>query len=81
MTTTFALKFRHTPAVETFATYEEALAAIHEVFDLAEVGHPGDISEGGERTLVWADAEAADGDDGSRAIAEIRVRHSAEVAS
>jgi len=35
-------------------------------------GHDNDLSEGGERTLVWETAGDAAGDDGSNAIASIR---------
>jgi hypothetical protein len=36
------------------------------------IGHPGDISEGGHRSLIWPSEEAAYNDDGSRAVGEIR---------
>lgn len=38
------------------------------------LGHAGDLSDGGDRTLVWESEAEADNDDGARAIAEIRRR-------
>jgi hypothetical protein len=34
-------------------------------------GHDGDLSEGGDRTLVWANEPDSENDDGYRAIASI----------
>ena len=64
---------------ETFGTYAAACAAVRAVYRSAVIGHEGDIARGGERTLVWADAETAKNDDGSRAIASIRVGHEVEL--
>lgn len=72
---TYAITWSHTSAVEKFDTYEGALAAVESVLSGAVVGHDGDISEGGERTLFWASEELAANDDGSRAAGSIRVRH------
>jgi hypothetical protein len=36
------------------------------------IGHPGDILEGGSRTMFWPSEEAAYNDDGARAVGEIR---------
>lgn len=36
-----------------------------------EIGHDGDLDDGGERTLVWAYAPDAADDDGTRAVASI----------
>lgn len=55
-------------------TYEEAVAYVQEQLPGCEMGHAGDITDGGDRTLVWVDEADAENDDGSRAIAEIRVR-------
>lgn len=66
---------------EAFDTYASACAAVRAVYRSAAIGHDGDITHGGERTLCWADATTAKNDDGSRAIASIRVGHEIEVTS
>ena len=73
--TTYTIKHSHGQTESGYATYEEAIAAVESVYSQAEIGHDGDISEGGERTLVWASAEDAEDDDGSRACCSIRVNH------
>jgi hypothetical protein len=75
MTNTYKITWSHTSAVETFDTYEEAVAAVEAVLSEPEIGHDGDISEGGERTLFWASSELATNDDGSRAAGSIGVSH------
>lgn len=61
---------------ERFDTYEEAAEAVLAVYGLgAVIGHDGDISDGGERTLCWRDEATAENDDGSRACATIRRKH------
>lgn len=55
-------------------TYDEAVDYVHQQLPGCELGHPGDITDGGDRTMVWVDEADAEGDDGSQAIAEIRVR-------
>lgn len=37
------------------------------------VGHDGDLTDGGDRTLFWASSSDADNDDGARAVGEIRL--------
>lgn len=56
-------------------TYDDAVAAIRSVYTDPEIGHDGDITDGGERTLVWRDLESSDDDDGARAVATIRRLH------
>ena len=52
-------------------TYKTAVAAIKAEYPSAVVGHDGDLSDGGSRTLCWADADDAANDDGSNAVASI----------
>lgn len=52
-------------------SYAEAVAMVQQHLPGCEMGHAGDITDGGQRTLVWADAADADGDDGSQAVAVI----------
>jgi len=37
------------------------------------VGHDGDLSCGGDKTLIWADEESAENDPGTNAIGSIRL--------
>lgn len=45
------------------------------VYRSAEIGHDGDISDGGETTLCWASAEDAENNPGVRAGAKIVKLH------
>lgn len=51
-------------------TYGAAVEAIQSQYVDAEIGHSGDLSDGGDRTLCWADG-ASSVDDGINAIAKI----------
>lgn len=75
MTTTYAIQWSHGQTQTGFATLDEAEAAVREVLSHAEIGHSGDLRDGGERTLFWASDEAARDDDGSRAAGSIQARH------
>jgi hypothetical protein len=75
---TYAIKWGHGQTDTGFASFEDAEKAVRSVLSEAEIGHSGDISDGGERTLFWASAEAAENDDGARASGSIVVRHPAE---
>lgn len=73
---TYAIQHSHGQTETGFVTYEAALAAVRSVYgEGCEIGHDGDISEGGERTLVWPDTDTAENDDGSRACCSIVARH------
>jgi hypothetical protein len=54
-----------------YETYEAAKDAVLESYPDAEIGHDGDISEGGDRTLCWATEDASIDDDGKNAICSI----------
>lgn len=72
METTYSIKWAH-GQMDSFDTYEEAVAAVHSVLGVkAEIGHSGDINDGGETSLFWADAEDAENDDGVRAKGKIQ---------
>jgi hypothetical protein len=73
--TNYALQYSN-GQTETYDTYEDAVAAYLTSRAHGVVGHSGDVSEGGERSLCWSSEELAKDDDGSRADASIRVRHS-----
>lgn len=56
---------------ESHDTYAEALAAVALEYEECAAGHDGDLTSGGDRTLVWAcEADSVD-DDGARAVASI----------
>lgn len=53
------------------AAYEDACAAILAECPDAEIGHDGDLTERGPRTLCWACEEDSVNDDGAHAVASI----------
>jgi hypothetical protein len=53
-------------------SYAEAIARVGELFADVVIGHDGDLSEGGDRTLFWASEEDAEEDPGARALGSIR---------
>lgn len=57
-----------------YDTYEEAVAAVLSEWPDAEIGHDGDIDDGGDQTLVWESEEESEGDGGQRAVASIHIR-------
>lgn len=56
-----------------YSDYDSAIQAIELEYPGCEVGHDGALTEGGDRTLAWSCADDADNDDGSRAVASIRL--------
>ncbi len=52
-------------------TYTAAIAVVLSEYPDAVTSHDGDLSDGGDRTLCWADDAAAVNDDGANAIATI----------
>ena len=52
-------------------TYKTAVAAIKADYPSAVIGHDGDLSDGGDHTLCWANADDAVNDDGANAVATI----------
>lgn len=77
-TDTYSIHWAHGQTQRGLPTYDAACDAVREVYSEAAIGHDGDISEGGESTLCWADEESSHDDDGVRAVARIRVSHGAE---
>ena len=62
----------------TCDTYAAAIAVVRLEYPDAVTSHDGDLSDGGDRTLCWADADDADNDDGAKAIASITRVHDAD---
>lgn len=61
---------------EQHDTYEDAVAAVTARYPEAEIGHDGDLTEHGDRTLCWRDEESSMGphgygDDGACAVCSI----------
>jgi hypothetical protein len=71
----YAVKHSNGRKTEFFGTYEEAEAAVRRVYTDPAIGHSGDIADGGERTLVWADEASSVNDAGARAVASIERLH------
>jgi len=71
MTTTYSIKHSHGITEYGYATYDDAVSAVRSVYRSASIGHSGDLQDSGGYTLVWADEESAQDDDGSRAVARI----------
>ena len=71
-TATYKIAHSHGQTETGIDTYEEALERVRAVYGAnCEIGHDGDLTDGGDRTLVWDSAEIAEDDDGSRACAKI----------
>jgi len=71
-TITYKIAHSHGQTETGIDTYEEALERVRAVYGAdCEIGHDGDLTDGGDRTLVWSDEDTARNDDGSRAVAKI----------
>ena len=68
---TYEIKYSNGRVDIGFGSYDEAITAFAAEHEEGVLGHDGDLSSGGDRTLCWASAEEADGDDGARAVASI----------
>lgn len=85
-TTTYAIVWAHVGSPTPFSrhvepgceTYDEAVETVRATLEGAEIGHSGDIKDGGPRTLFWASAEDAENDDGARAAGYIVARPASE---
>jgi hypothetical protein len=58
---------------DQYDSYDEAAEAILTEYPDAVIGHDGDLTDGGYRTLAWADEASSLNDDGAHAVASIRV--------
>ena len=59
--------------ISCHSDYEDAVRAAEEFAGPdGIVGHDGDLSDGGDKTLIWADEESAENDPGINAIGSIR---------
>jgi len=69
--TTYITKWRD-GSTSTSVTLQDAIDLVASAYPEAEIGHAGDLADGGDRTLCWADEESSADDDGARAVASIR---------
>jgi len=68
MSTTYRIEYSDGRTVEC-ETYEEAVEILDAECEV--VGHDGDLTEHGDRTLAWLTEEDSDNDAGANAYAEI----------
>lgn len=57
-------------------TYSEAIELLR-ARGCQEIGHTGDLEDGGDRTLAWLTAADAQNDDGARSFAAVTGRYQA----
>jgi hypothetical protein len=68
----YCITYANGDAAEYCDTYEEAVTLVESHWEDAEIGHDGDITDGGDRTLCWADEDSSQNDNGAKAVASIR---------
>lgn len=70
---TYELQNDQDRVISSHDSYDNALAAAEEFAGVdGVVGHDGDLSDGGDKTLIWSDDESAENDPGVNAIGSIR---------
>lgn len=68
----FDITYRTNGNIRRATTYKDAVLSLKTGWPSAVIGHAGDLTDGGDRTLCWRDeASAAHDDDGENAIAVI----------
>jgi hypothetical protein len=55
-----------------YLTHDAAIEAALTEWPGAEIGHSADLTDGGDRTLIWECEQDAENDDGANAVASIR---------
>lgn len=68
----YEIRFANGDKPALYTTYEDACEVLQELYgeDIV-IGHDGDLSNGGDRTLVWENEKDAYNDDGKNAVASI----------
>lgn len=69
--TSFKIVHGHGVTETGIDTYDEAVQRVRLVYSEVEIGHSGDLLDGGRKTLCWPDAATAENGDGSRACCSI----------
>lgn len=67
----FEIRYANGDVTRYTDTYDESIELLESQYPDGEIGHDGDISEGGCRTLAWSCEEDSEGDDGKKAVASI----------
>ena len=57
--------------IAVWPEYDDAIADILHDYPDAEIGHSGDLEDGGDRTIAWETEEDSINDDGANSIASI----------
>ena len=72
MATMYTIQCSNGQRMTGYESYEAAVEACRaEWGEDCSIGHDGDLADGGDRTLVWADEASSVDDDGARAVASI----------
>ena len=71
--TRYTVQFSDGSTSEMYDTYDEAVDAMEARYPDGEIGHSGDLSDGGDRTIIWETEEDSINDDGAHAVASIRI--------
>lgn len=69
----YKINFSNGDSSAIYEDYDKAIEAIRELYgNDVEIGHDGDLSDGGDRTLIWENEEDSLNDSGYKAVASIR---------
>jgi hypothetical protein len=68
----YEINYTNGQASEDFPSLDACIDRLTEQYPDLEYGHDGDLSNGGDRTLVWANYSDSLNDDGANAVASIR---------
>lgn len=68
----YQIKYSHGQTETGINTYEDAVSRVRTVYGEVEIGHSGDLNDGGPTTLVWLPTVPEADRDGSRACCSIR---------
>ena len=68
----YEISFANGDKSALYTTYEDACEVLQELYgeDIV-IGHDGDLSTGGDRTLVWENEKDSENDSGKNSIASI----------
>lgn len=66
----FTVKFV-SGAIKSFETLDDAAKDVYSLYPEAQIGHDGDLNDGGDRTLCWKTNLDSVDDDGQNAVAVI----------
>jgi hypothetical protein len=67
----FKITFSNGDSPVSFLEYEECIRFLERKYPDLELGHDGDLSDKGDRTLVWENEQDSINDAGANAVASI----------